>query len=234
MKLAKRKGWSRLCGWKKAFKSRGEIFHKPGRLEAKTRMKGKSQMVEMKRAERRKKWVKAWPYFCWRRKRSERKSSRQCEPASVGFWLLFLPDYSAAIFLNIWPMRKNNQKKLAKWRQNTWSEQEVAYFFLFSRGGHVLWVFWLSSWGWWSPPGLWKTTLMRKLLWYQQQTTRTLLQTGIFSSSGGIEVWISLRLAWARSSQTLRPIDCLQQKNWQMTKKHLSIYREDSQHLSCN
>ena len=55
MKLAKRKGWSRLCGWKKAFKSRGEIFHKPGRLEAKTRMKGKSQMVEMKRAERRKK-----------------------------------------------------------------------------------------------------------------------------------------------------------------------------------
>lgn len=40
MKLAERKGWRRLCGWKKASKSRGEIFHKPGqRLEAETRMR---------------------------------------------------------------------------------------------------------------------------------------------------------------------------------------------------
>lgn len=38
MKLAERKGWRRLCGWKKASKSRGEIFHKPGqRLQAETR-----------------------------------------------------------------------------------------------------------------------------------------------------------------------------------------------------
>lgn len=31
-------GWRRLCGWKEALKSRGEIFHKPGQnLEAETR-----------------------------------------------------------------------------------------------------------------------------------------------------------------------------------------------------
>lgn len=41
MKPVKRNGRRRLCGWKEAFKSRGEIFHKPGQnLEAEAR-KGK-------------------------------------------------------------------------------------------------------------------------------------------------------------------------------------------------